>query len=39
MNIKKKNDIINYVGDWEFWKKSRYDILGIVIFNIKIKKK
>lgn len=21
MNIKKKNDIIDYVGDWEFWKK------------------
>lgn len=38
MNIKKKNDIIDYVGDWEFWKKIDMIYFGIVIFNIKIKK-
>lgn len=38
MNIKKKNDIIDYVGDWEFWKKLDMIYLVYVIFNIKIKK-
>lgn len=29
MNIKKKNDIIDYVGDWEFWKK--VDMIYLVL--------
>lgn len=29
MNIKKKNDIIDYVGDWEFWKK--IDMIYLVL--------
>lgn len=38
MNTKKKNDTIDYVGDWESRKKNRYDIPGIAILDTKIKK-